>query len=696
MIPTKLPAPATAELPAGSQWTLIADFPGYFATNSIFSAPQALEPGQGNVTVQVTLRPAATLSGKFVVAAKEKLPENLEIRFEPNRGLRAKKQDLPPGSAPCAVGPTGDWRCRVPAGRLDMALHPKGFVPHYLWDLNLAAGESKTIEPLKLVRGASIAGWVTQEDGSPAEKCRVRLEPVMAPGRPNDPVMDFLRSVASEASCRKKGFFQFSGVRAGAYAVVAVEKEARAQLSPVEVWDGAESRLTVPIVLRRPMDFEVTLNPPTDWLGKPWRFESRRANEYRAGWEEPSFRAETDEQGRVHIPKQSPGRFWITVYDRAGNAVFSDPHADLTDPGKPYPIDLDLLWVTGTVRLGDEPVSARLFFGGRSGATSIEMNSDAEGHFQGPLPKPGSWRVDVEATKPDLKTSVRVAVKPKSGRATVVIELPGTKVSGRVVDPAGKPAARAEVSISSPITTLVTNTDEKGEFELRAFPEGTTELSASRSATDGGREVSDAYLFEASGQSPHGPVVLTLKRNRVLRGKVLAPTGPVVGATVSVWPSQGGDGVVSAVRSGLDGSFELRVPVGTQRVRAIVSPPGGALKAYELPVDGDAAVLLQVEPEGGELVVDVGKNELSGERTLTFWQDGIGLPGGTLARWAEGHGVRYLQGNEVHVPHLAPGQYTVCLGAAALFAQNEIEDWKSRASCTSGYLAGSGLGLRLP
>jgi hypothetical protein len=695
VIATKLPALAAAELPLGSQWTLIADFPGHFAPTSVFRVP--MDAGAGPVAVRVVLRPAGTLTGKFVVAEKDKLPEGLEARFEPTRDAGPNKQDVPAGLATCAVSKEGDWRCRLPAGRLDIALHPKGFVPNYLWNLHVKAGETSAIGSSKLVRGASVAGWIARENGTPAEKCRVRLEPASAPGRPNDPVLEFLRSVASEVPCQKKGFFQFSAVAAGSYALVAQEGDALAQMSPVEVWDGSESRITVPITLRRPVDFEVTLSPPVDWLSHPWRFEARRAIEYRAGWEEPSFRVEADLEGRVRIPKQSPGRFWITIYDRLGNSIFSDSHVDLTDPTQPYPIALDLLWIEGTVQLGDEPVAGRLFFGGRSGATFMEMTSDEDGRFEGPLPKPGEWRVDVEIDEPRLRASVKVEVKPKGDRASVAIELPDTRVYGRVVDPSGTPAPGSEVSLSSTINTLVFEVDQKGEFEIRAFPKGTLEISAARATGKEGREVSDSHMFEASEGSPHGPVVLTLRRNQTLRGKVLAATGPVIGASVSAWPVMGGDGVASTARSGLDGSFEVKVPEGTQIVQFVVSPPGGALKVYEVNVSNQTELLFQVEPQGGELVIDLGKREPSVDGILAVWQGDIGIPLGTLIRWTEGHGVRFNDRGQVRIPQLAPGFYTVCLGAAAVTASSDLEEWKkSRSTCASGYLAGaSSLDLRL-
>jgi len=189
--------------------------------------------------------------------------------------------------------------------------------------------------------------------------------------------------------------------------------------------------------------------------------------------------------------------------------------------------------------------------------------------------------------------------------------------------------------VTSTVASISTKADEKGEFDIRAFPKGTTELSSARPAADGGREVSETYTFEAADDSPHGPVVLTLQKNQAIRGKVLAATGPVIGATVSAWPTSGGDGVISTVRSRLDGTFEIKMPAGTQAVQAVVSPPGGALKAYEMNVSSNAELMLPVEPLGGDVIVNLGKSELADGGTLAVWQDDIGIPLGTLVHNVE-------------------------------------------------------------
>jgi hypothetical protein len=78
----------------------------------------------------------------------------------------------------------------------------------------------------------------------------------------------------------------------------------------------------------------------------------------------------------------------------------------------------------------------------------------------------------------------------------------------------------------------------------------------------------------------------------------------------------------------------------------------------------------------------------------TFRSPGqIGAPGEALGTSPR---TRFRQGNQFHLPQLALGNYTVCLGAAVM-ASSELDAWKDRASCASGYLsAASALDLRLP
>ncbi len=692
--PVKLPAGAAAQLPAGSQWMVRADFPGYFAVTSLLRVP---ESASAPLDLTVALRPAGLLAGTFSLKdAGDKPPERLEVRFEPVREDTRPAQWVPAGSGVCALSPEGKWRCNLPAGRLNVALHAGGFVPHYLWQVTVVAGETKSLGNLELRRGASVAGWVSIDDGTPPKACTVRLEWAEAPGLGNDPVLSLLRQSAMEVPCQQRGFFQFAGVAPGTYALLAESGSARAVLTPLEVWSGAESRLEKPLILKPPVDFALELSPATDWLGRPWRVRVLRASEYRAGWQEQPVEAEVPTNGRVTLSGQSPGRFWITVYDSVGNSVFSDLQVELTDPAQPYLIPLPLLWLEGSVRLGDEPLRGRLYFGGRSGATRVTMESDAEGRFEGPLPKDGQWTVDVERDKPLLKAAVLAEVKSEGSEASATIELPDTRVHGRVVDPGGYAAVRARVDLSSEAGTTYIESDAKGEFEFRAFPEGTIELSAERPAgRGGGREQSEIHIFEASEEAAHGPVVLSLQRNIPVRGRVLAATGPVIGATVYAWPTSGGNGSVSTVTTRADGSFEVKLPETTSAVKMVVCPPGGKLTAYEIQLARAEEFVLPIGTDGGDLLIDLNKRDAAEREVFFVWQNEVAIPFGVLAHWTQGNGVPLTIEPRVHLPQLAAGSYTVCNSRPEL-AEDDAS-WRQRARCASGYLApGSALELRLP
>ncbi len=330
------------------------------------------------------------------------------------------------------------------------------------------------------------------------------------------------------------------------------------------------------------------------------------------------------------------------------------------------------------------------------------MDADKDGHFEGPLPKPGKWQVDIDGTQPKLTTTAEVDVKRVGDEATVEIDLPDTFVYGRVIDPAGKPAAAAEVTLSVLAETVLAKADRDGAFELRAYPAGLVVLAASRPAPQGGEEVSNSYTFQSPDGTPHGPVLLNLRRNRELKGHVLGVSGPIVGATIDAWPPIGGDGLITTARSGIDGRFQLRVPADVSALVAVVSPPGGALKAYSVAIDRTDEIALQVEPEGADLTVDFGKGGeglkkgLAQGAAFSLWQDGIRMPYASLVRWTEGHGTRFVQGNGVHVAQLAGGTYTACFGMRAIGEQS-FDEIAGKARCATGYLAPpAGLELRLP
>ena len=152
-----------------------------------------------------------------------------------------------------------------------------------------------------------------------------------------------------------------------------------------------------------------------------------------------------------------------------------------------------------------------------------------------------------------------------------------------------------------------------------------------------------------------------------------------------------------SVRTGLDGGFSARVPGRAESLVAVVSAPGHALKAFEVPAV-EHTIALNVPEEGGALEVSLPFSPEEAQPrgfTVVVLQNGLFLPPSTLFRWAAGHGVQAQDSAGLHLPRLAPGAYEVCVGPAALVEEWGLAAWKtSQAACASGFL-GAGSTLRL-
>jgi hypothetical protein len=147
------------------------------------------------------------------------------------------------------------------------------------------------------------------------------------------------------------------------------------------------------------------------------------------------------------------------------------------------------------------------------------------------------------------------------------------------------------------------------------------------------------------------------------------------------------------VRTDVDGTFTAKVPAVAGNAAVIVSPPGHALKAFSVPVNGTPQSLT-VSREGGELAILVPEmsEEIEKESvTLLVFQNGLPLPTPILSRWALGHGRDLSVPGKMKVPDLAPGEYRACLAAHSVLAPWQASGWTAPlARCTSGQLTAGG------
>ena len=688
--PVRVPVPSSGllstRLPAGSTWEVAADLPGFWGPRKTL----AVGPPEQETRLVLDIWPMGTVSGILKVKQKGlQLPKQVLVKTLAAPAF-AKRLPSPKGALDCPVDEKGAWTCSLPAATFDLVVSAEGFIPHYRWAVEIPAGKTRPLGTLELERGASVAGWAAVEGGAiEPGQCMVRLAPLTSGGADPKAALDVERSTVQK-SVGKDGFFQIAGLAAGMYALeVRQPGHSTARVAPVRVLPQAETFLEEPLVLKRLVELSFEISPALDWLGRPWRAQVTRLETGTGNLNPIVFDGPAAEDGLLAVPGQSPGRFGISILDSLGNRL-ANQEMTIADPGStPERIEVSLFTLEGTVRLGQEPLQARLQFGGRSGAVRIQMESDEEGRFHGVLPHEGDWRVDVEAAEPRLRTAARVDIRAdRSGKATVAIELPDTRVFGTVMDEQGKQVPGADVIVLSERVELSEQADPVGAFEVRGLPEGPAWLAAGQGTRSSGR----TFVSLAEGRAV-GPVQLRIEPMKRLQGTVVSPLGPVADARVDVIASMPAEGGGSA-RTDSGGSFQVEIPEKTQRVVAVVSAPGFALRAFD--AAAGAPLTLAVSEEGGEIEIRLLGDDgefLRQDLRVALYQNGLPIPGFVYGQWAHEQG-QPRSSQSLRIPNVAPGEYRICLVPMRLPLEGDPA--ASGAECTSGLLfRGGTLELRL-
>ena len=343
--------------------------------------------------------------------------------------------------------------------------------------------------------------------------------------------------------------------------------------------------------------------------------------------------------------------------------------------------------------LGDEPLAATLWFGGRQGAFQAELVSDEDGEFVGALPRPGRWRVEVEAPEEGISNRLRVEIEPdRRGNADVLIELPDTRVFGTVVDESGHPVADAEVHLQSAGPAADDVTADDGSCELRAFEPGTVSRLANKRSGEHQLH-SDSRLVGVAADQHLGPVELVLRSVRVLRGRVESPAGaPIPGAVVEVSTHRPlGTTFLDSARSALDGTFSVRVREGSEVLQATVAAPGHPLTVVA--VAPEEPLRLQPAADGGDLVLEVDEAAVVGDFRPILFHGELSIPPATLPRWARSQEGPVAPGAPLRIGSMASGPYRVCLATTAGLATALHETGSftpALVACEAGFLSPGG------
>ncbi len=475
-----------------------------------------------------------------------------------------------------------------------------------------------------------------------------------------------LESLGFDARSNERGFFQLREVPPGVYTVIAtLEGMAPATVEGVEVRPGLEAAITEPLQLARPVRFSAEITPASDPYGQAWRVTmSRHDSEGLPVGEEIAGVAGVDGHfARSGVP---PGTYWMRVSSADGGQwYFGEVTAGPLEP--PVMIQIPLLEIEGTLALGDEPLTATLWFGGRSGSPRVSFDTDLKGRFEGLLPRPGKWAVDLSVDDPFLQQSippVEVEEPEGGGTARIEIVLPDTSLAGEVVDESGRPLPGASVVVATGRDRRTqAKTNDRGAFTLRGLSPGAHAVRASA-----GERTSGWVTASVAEKGESTRLRLVASKMLELHGTVISPSGPVPGTQVVAIPALGSAGISSILEAVSDplGRFRLTLPATTPAVTLLVFPPGNALRVLHFSVEEGRPLEIRVQPSGATLVLELPGGGAADSPEPLLGHGGAFTLLGMLSPWIRLAGAQRTASGGLVLPEVEPGDYTFCLGDAPI------------------------------
>lgn len=606
--------------------------------------------------------PAGHLTGRFAMESKgEPLPKILRIEIQSPPAVpgaivpNAKLDQLPATSYECAIGDDGSWRCVVPRVTFDAVIRVKSFTPFYRWALEPSDATPLDLGRLLLRPAASAIAWLDAATLKALKKpARARL--VRMAMSDVSELAERLNRPVAEAEFNERGMVQLSAVAPGEYTLEAEAPGfAVARFPGLRIFPRSESRLAVPIRLEPPLDIELKIVPAVDSSNVPWRLEIYRHEEL-TGRTAPVVRGAADEEGVYKVTQQPAGKYAVVVKSAKGD-LYGRRELVIHGPADAQQtIVLALIATAGMVRYGAEPLAAELLFGGNGGREQIRAVADDEGAFRVMLPRAGEWIVDVENRKEQIHAPVRVMVEGDAD--DLEINIPGTEISGSVIQPDGERCANPEILLATAVGNLVARGDVNGEYRFRGIAPGRVKVMATDQRTG---EASNTRELSIEAGKPLAGIDLQLLSEDDVRVTVWSQGQPVAGARVLVAGSGDGDSTVRRVLTDVDGSFTVPIKVTATQIVALVAAAGRTMQAFSFSARGDQP-RLELEAVGGTLRLD---STAKGPKNVRLKYNGISLPIGELLGWARAQGQQPIDYTPWTIPNMAPGTYELCFTSAA-------------------------------
>jgi len=614
--------------------------------------------------VRLMVFPSAIATGRLGLSPATESLDEITVAFAAS--FKDPGRPGPEGKVLCPVGSNRVFLCRIPSAKLDLRISAPGFAPFYKWEVEPPTESRWDLGTVVLTSGASLSGWLVTEDNveiSPKD-IHVTLTPAGIAEAVNEGEERLRKAMTTAGVVGNNGFFQFRSLNPGEYILTVNSATYAQETVEVLVVEDRTSELRHPILLRPPVRTELVVDPPIDYYQRNWHIEILRLDRYRSHYERVS-EGEVPSTGWYEATGVNPTTHLVKVTDSQGQQVFAKTY-DFSQTPTPTVLEIGMVPVEGVVTLGDEPLEARIWFGGKHGAEKVETASDEKGLFGAILPRSGVWRVELESEDPPVRRKIAdVEVDEWDGADLVAVnlQLPNTKIEGTVQTEDGAPPATTTLVYAVRGTWdrhVSVRVDRAGRFELLGLEEGVHEIYAL--SADSRSETRAVALQEDDERQ----VTLTLRKQKTVTGKVVTDDGtPVPGAFVIVQSADQPFLPAPQVSADGGGRFEAQVPGDTHSVNVTVGSPGRTLGVYRFDVHSTDEVLVTLPQQGGALEIQLKRGELQrlSGHALAVFRDGLPFAEGSIGWWSQIHknDEEVASDSTIYLPSLVPGVYEACL-----------------------------------